>query len=591
MTEVTRLFDLLDRYKEIKPDQQEALCGKEDGVWVKYSIDRYVNEANYVSSALLKLGLKKDDKIAIISSNRPEFSVIDMGAMQIGVVVVPIYPTISEADYEYILNHAEIKVVFAEGEELLRKIEHILPTVKTIIPEGIYTFKNRGRQHYYEELLQIGKDNLNMPEIKAIKDSISPKDIACMIYTSGTTGKPKGVMLSHAGCVANIMSIQDIPAEWATVAFSFLPMCHAYEKLLLYMYQYRGMAIYYCENLGKLADNIKEVNPTFMTCVPRVLEKFYDKLYQAGKKQTGMKKKLYYWAVDLAFQYNVTDGNSKLYMAKHAIADKLIYSKWRQAIGGHFDKVVSGSAALQPRLVNFFTAMGMPIYEGYGLTEASPVVAVYNNGPRERKAGTIGKALSCNEVKIDPSNNEILVKGPNVMMGYYKAPELTAEVMTEDGYLRTGDAGFIDEDNLIHITGRIKSLFKTSMGKYINPQMIEEKFVQSPFIDSIMVVGENQKFAAAIISPNFGFLKTWCEGHGVTYMSREEVIKDPSVKARFTREINKLNESLGDYERIKRFELVPEEWTIANEILTPTLKVKRNVAKDRYKDQIDKMFA
>lgn len=585
--EVTRIFDLLPHYKEIKPDQKVALAIKRNGEWIKYSIDEYIENVNLVSSGLLSIGVKKGDKIAIISSNRPEFNILDMGIMQIGAIPVPIYPTISEGDYNYILNHSETTYVFSEGEELLRKIENILPEVKTL--KGIYTFANRGRHKYLAQLLEEGKNNLDLKKIEKIKASIKPEDMACMIYTSGTTGMSKGVMLSHSNIVNQVMCIRNIPSNWCDTAFSFLPMCHAYEKTLLYLYQYLGISIYYAESLGKLAENIKEVNPTIMTCVPRVLEKFYDKLYTAGKKLDFPQRKLYYWAMNLACKYKL-EGRSFLYETQWRIADRLIYRKWREAIGGHFDVVVSGSSALQPRLAAFFTAIGMPIFEGYGLTETSPVIAVCNRKEHGRGIGTVGMPLDGVEVKIDPTNHEILCRGHNVMIGYFKAPELTAQAIDKDNWFHTGDTGKFDEYNRLIITGRIKSIFKTSMGKYINPFLIEEKFLQSPFIDCMMVVGENQKFAAALIVPNFEFLKSWCKKHDVEYTTKAETLQHPTVKARFVKEVNKYNAFFGETEKIRRFELIPEEWTPADGILTPTLKVKRSVAIEKYRDIIDKMF-
>jgi len=585
--EVTRLFDLLSHYKEIKPNQDVALAYKRNGEWKKYSLDDYINQANYVSAGLLKLGVKKGDKIAIISSNRPEYNILDMGIMQIGAIPVPIYPTISASDYNYILNHAEIKYVFSEGEDLLRKIESILPTVPTL--KGIYTFIDRGRHQYFAQLIDLGKSNLNLEQIEMIKGTILPEDVACMIYTSGTTGMPKGVMLSHNNIVMQVMGVKDTPAKWSDKAFSFLPLCHAYEKMMVYMYQYLGMSIYYAESIGTIAENIKEVNPTMMTCVPRLLEKIYDKIYSAGKKLPLGKRQIYFWALNLAFEYKIDD-RSAFYESQWRIADKLIYSKWREAIGGNFDIVVSGGAAIQPRIAAFFSAIGMPVFEGYGLTETSPVIAVSTRGKYCRAAGTVGLPLKGVEVRIDKETNEIQCRGHNVMKGYYKAPELTAEMIDKDGWLHTGDTGRFNEHGLLIITGRLKSIFKTSMGKYINPFIIEEKFSQSPFFDCVMVVGENQKFAAALIVPDFAFLKSWCRLHKVLYTNNEEIIKDPKIKSRFKEEINKYNSFFGETEKIKRFELVADEWTIQNGLLTPTLKVKRNHAIEKYKELIDKMF-
>ena len=585
---VTRLFDLLDHYKETFPDKEVALSCKREGKWINYSVNQYVEQANYVSSALLKLGVKKDDKIAIISSNRPEYNILDMGIMQIGAITVPIYPTISEADYNYILNHAEVKYVFSEGEELLRKIEHILPTVPTL--KGIYTFVDRGRHHYLSQLLEDGKKNLDLEALAKIKSEVTPEDVCCIIYTSGTTGLPKGVMHRHRNIVSQIMAAYHIPSDKCHRALSFLPMCHAYEKMLLYLYQYRGISIYYAENMGTIVDNIKEVNPNIMTCVPRLLEKIYDKLYASGKKLPYAQKVIYYWALNLALKYQI-EGRSAAYNAKLKLADKLIYKKWREAIGGTWDIVISGGSAIRPEIAAFFSAIGMPVFEGYGLTETSPVISVHNREPKGRKIGTVGRPLEGIEVKVNPETSELLCRGHNIMKGYYKAPELTAEAIDADGWFHTGDTAKIDENGHVTITGRIKSIFKTSMGKYINPFLIEEKMAQSPFIDNIMVVGENQKFAAAIISPNAQYLKSWAQIHKIEFKNIEDLIKNSEVIAKFRKEVNKYNVELGDYEKIKKFDIVPEEWSQKNGLLTPTLKVKRNKAMEFYKENIEKLFA
>jgi long-chain acyl-CoA synthetase len=435
----------------------------------------------------------------------------------------------------------------------------------------------------------LGKKNLDLEKIEAIKATIKPDDLACIIYTSGTTGTPKGVMLMHSNFVNQVMSVHNILGPNDTRALSFLPMCHAYEKMLLYVYQYRGLSIYYAESLATIGDNIKEVNPNIMCCVPRLLEKIYNKLFAAGKKLPYAKQKLYYWAFSLAMKFNI-EGNSAWYNAQHKIADKLIYKQLRRAIGGDWDVIVSGSAAIQPSLVSFFSAIGMPIFEGYGLTETSPVIAVSNRNPHGRLAGAVGTPIEGVEVKIT-ERNEIICRGHNVMKGYYKAPDLTAEAIDKDGWFHTGDTGTFTEHGLLKITGRLKSIFKTSMGKYVNPFLLEEKMAQSHFIDSIMVVGENQKFCAALIAPDFMFLKNWAKLHDIKYTTNEEMIKHPRVRSRIGEEIKKYNAEFGDTEKIKKFELVPDEWTVANGLLTPTLKIKREKVAARYKDEIEALFA
>ncbi|NDV45570.1 long-chain fatty acid--CoA ligase [Paludibacter sp. 221] len=585
--EVTRLFDLLDNYLEKFPQQDAALACKREGKWIKYSIQEYIEITNNVSYGLLKLGVKPGDRVGIVSGNRPEWNFLDFAAMQIGAVSTPIYPTISQDDYRYILNHAEMKIIFIEGKDLRRKLEPILPEVKTL--EHIYTFVDQGNGYsYLDQLIEIGKQNPRPEELRAMKETINEHDVATMIYTSGTTGNPKGVMLTHSNIVNNFKNVAHTPAKWSNKALSFLPICHAYERVMVYLYHYLGMSVYYAESLATIAENMKEVNPTMMTCVPRLLERIYDKLYAAGKKQKGIKRSLYFWAFNLATQYQI-DGTSAWYNRKLKIADKLIYSKWRAVLGGNFDIIVSGGSAIQPHMAAFFSAIGMPVYEGYGLSETSPVIAVSQRGKNVRKFGTVGPPLPGVEVKIG-ERDEILCRGHNVMKGYYKNPELTAEVIDKDGWFHTGDTGKFTPEGLLIITGRLKSIFKTSFGKYVNPQLVESKFAESPFIDNIMVVGENQKFAAALIVPDFTYLKEWSKENGIKYTNPAEMIQNPEVVKVFKAEVDKYNQFFGDYEQVRRYKLLPDEWTQQNSALSPTLKVKRNVIGERYKDEIEKLF-
>lgn len=586
----TRLFDIVDNYELNYPDQKIALAGKQTGEWLYYSPKDYKEYVDNISYALMALGLQPGDKVAIIASNRPEWNMLDMGIMQIGAVTVPVYPTVSENDYKYILNHCEARVVFMEGAEVMKKIN----AVKAELPEKLqyfYTFIDRKEYPYFSQFIELGMQNKNPEELQKRKDTVKPDDCASMVYTSGTTGTPKGVMLSHNNFISQIMGLRTTPSAWSTRALSFLPLCHVYERTLVFMYQYLGMSVYYVQNLGTIAENIKEVNPTMMSAVPRILEKFYDKIYDSGKKLDGFKKKLFYWAIDVAKQYQIESCDRTLiYNIKCSIARKLVLNKIAENIGGDFDIVVSGSAAIPNHLVSFFSAIGMPVFEGYGLTETSPVIAVSARAKFSREAGTVGFPLPGVEVKI-AENGEVICKGPNIMLGYYKAPELTTEVVDKDGWFHTGDLGKFTERGQLVLTGRIKSLFKTAFGKYVNPQTLESTFGLSPFIENIVVFGENQKFAAAIINPNFEFLKLWCSRHDVVYTSPTEIIKDKTIVARFKREIDKYNLQFGDTEQIKKFELVSEEWTIANGLLTPTLKVKRKVVQKKYQDILDKLFA
>lgn len=583
--EVTRLIDLLPYYLEHHPNQDAALAAKRNGEWIKISIQQYVETVNNLSYGFMELGIVPGDKVAIISSNRPEWNMLDMAVMQCGAISVPIYPTISQADYKYILNHAEIKVIFIEGKELRTKIEPILPEVKSI--KHVYTFMDQGVYPYFDQLVELGKAHPQPEALKKIMDGIDKMDMATIIYTSGTTGNPKGVMLSHNNVVQNFYNVRNTPAPWNKTALSFLPLCHAYERMMVYLYQYLGISVYYAESLATIADNIKEINPTFMTCVPRLLEKIYDKLYMSGKKLPLPQRLIYYWAFNLATHYKI-ENMSSWYRVRHKLADKLIYSKWRAALGGNFDIVVSGGSAIQPHMSAFFSAMGMPVFEGYGLSESSPIIAVMDRLPGGRRFGSVGHALPGTELKIGP-NDEILSRGHNVMMGYYKDPELTAKVIDADGWLHTGDTGRIENGALI-ITGRLKNIFKTSFGKYINPQVIEAKFCESGFIENMVVFGENKKFAAALIVPDFIFLKAWCKKHKIKFTTPEEMIKNKEIIARYHKEVKKLNTNFGDWEHIKRFELIADEWT-QNNVLTPTLKVKRNVVEKMYAETIEKLFA
>ena len=579
---------MLAHYKEKYPDQKVALAGKVNGKWREYSIDEYIELTDVISSALIELGVQPQDKVAVISNNRPEWNILDMAITQIGAVMVPIYPTISEGDYKYIVGHSDMKVVFVEGVEVMNKISNIMGDTPKL--EKVYTFINRDRFPYLDQLIEMGRENANPEELKRRSEAVKEEDCSTIMYTSGTTGHPKGVMLSHRNIVHQILNLRQTPAKWSNKAFSFLPICHAYERMLVFLYQYLGMSVYYAQNLGTIADNIKEVNPTMMSAVPRVLEKFYDKIWNSKFNMKPMAQKIFVWAVELAKEYKIQDyDRSAWYNFKLKIADKLVYKKIREKIGGNFDIVVSGAASLQPHLASFFSAIGMPVYEGYGSTETSPVIAVSCRDRDGREIGTVGFPLPGVEIKF-ADNGELLCRGHNVMMGYYKNPELTAEVIDEDGYYHTGDMGRCNEKGQIFITGRIKSLFKTSFGKYINPEALEERFCESPFIANMMVVGENQKFAAAVIAPDFEFLKGWCARHDMKFTTPDDMVHNPEIIKRYNREIQTYNKNFGDYEQIKKFILVPDEWTIKNEILTPTLKVKRRFVQERYANRIDEMF-
>ncbi len=586
--EVTRLFDLLDNYLERYPNQEAALACKRNGAWVKFSIQQYIELTNNISYGMLKLGIKPGDKVGIVSGNRPEWNMIDFATMQIGAISIPIYPTISQDDYRHILNHAEMKMIFIEGKELRNKLQPIMPEVKTL--KEIYTFNEQGSEYrFLDQLIELGKENPEPEKLSKIKAEIKPDDLATIIYTSGTTGYPKGVMLSHSNIVNQIKNLEMTPAKWSKTALSFLPLCHAYERMLVYLYQYLGMSVYYAESLATIAENIKEINPTMMSAVPRLLEKIYDKLFLSGKKLPFVQRKLYYWAFSVATKYQL-DGMGWGLKTQLKLADKLIYSKWRAAIGGNFDIVVSGGSAIQPHIASFFSAIGMPVFEGYGLSETSPVIAVSQRGKHGRKFGTVGPPLPGVEVKLG-ERNEIICRGHNVMLGYYKDPELTAEVIDKDGWLHTGDIGKFTPEGQLIITGRLKSIFKTSFGKYVNPQAVESKFTESPLIENMIVLGENKKFAAALISPDFAYLKSWCGQHKIKYSTNEEMIEHPEIIKRYQEEVKAYNKFFGDFEQVKRYQLVPEEWTASAGFLSPTLKIKRNVIEKHYAERIEKLFA
>lgn len=588
MEDISRIFDILTQYEEKFPNQQIALAAKKEGVWCGYSPTEYRQTSDNLSYAFIKLGVQPGDRVGIIATNRPEWNMLDMAIMQVGAITVPVYPTISENDYRHIVSHSGMKFVIVEGVEVMNKISPILPDAPEL--QQVYTFIDRGKFPYLAQLIQLGEENPAPEELQRRRDAVRPEDCSTLIYTSGTTGLPKGVMLSHYNIVSQLKNLRPTPSKWSCRALSFLPLCHAYERMLVFLYQHLGMSVYYAQNLGTIAEDLKEVNPTMMSAVPRVLEKFYDKIWNSSKNMKPMKKKIFRWAVKLGEEYRIEACDRTLwYNLRHWVADKLVYSKIREKIGGNFDIIVSGAASLQPRLAAFFSAIGMPVYEGYGATEASPVIAVPSRVKFSREVGTVGFPLTGVEIRI-ADNGEILCRGHNVMMGYYKDEEHTRTVIDKDGWFHTGDIGRWTERQQLQIVGRLKNIFKTSVGKYVNPQAIEEKFCESPFIENMVVLGENQKFAAALIAPDFEFLKSWCHRHDVTYTSPAEIINDATIYKRFSREVAKYNTFFGETEQVKRFALVSDEWSMKSGVLTPTLKIKRHIVQQRYKEQIDKLF-
>ncbi|RLD41548.1 MAG: long-chain fatty acid--CoA ligase [Bacteroidetes bacterium] len=585
--EVSRIFDLLDQYENKYQPKDDVLAGKENGRWVKYSLKTYREMADNISYGLMKLGVKKGDKIATISNNRPEWNFLDMGIAQIGAVHVPIYPTISEEDYRYILNHAEVKYLFVAGAELLRKIKHIIPEIKNLA--DVYTINKIDDYKHLSDLVELGKENRDKAKLESVKTVIDKDDVVTLIYTSGTTGFPKGVMLSHDNLLSNVKATYHIfPVDETSRGLSYLPLCHVYERMVNYVLQYKGVSIYYAENMATIVDNIQEIHPHIMTTVPRLLEKVYDKIMAKGRKLSSIQKQIFFWAVNLGLRFEFDKSNRLLYNAQLKLANKLVFKKWRAAFGGEMRVIVSGGAALQPRLSAIYNAAQIPVLEGYGMTESSPVIAVNTFKKGEHKVGTVGPPLENVEVKISDVG-EILVKGSLVMKGYFKEPEMTAEAIV-DGWLHTGDVGKL-EHGLLKITGRVKEIFKTSMGKYISPVLLENKIKESPFIDQIMVVGENQKFAAALLVPDFEYLKSWCKIKEVKYTSNKEMINNKDVKARYKKEIDCFNKQFGDSEKIKKWTLIDHEWTIDSGEITANLKVKRSHIHKKFEKIILGLFS
>ena len=580
--DITRLFDF-PYYQLEKFNLSDALVTKKNGEWETTSTQEYINKANAISRGLLRLGVQKNDKIAVISSNnRTEWNICDIGILQIGAQNVPIYPTISQEDYAYVLNHSESKYCFVSCTEVLDKVMAIKDQVPSL--KEVYSYDQLQDCKNWSEVLDLGSDESNQDEVEKLKDAVSTKDLATLIYTSGTTGRPKGVMLSHENIVSNsLASAHRLPIPKKSVrALSFLPLCHIYERMLIYLYQYKGVSIYYAESLETISDNLKEVKPIVMTAVPRLLEKVYDKIIAKGADLSGIKKALFFWAVDLGLKYEPYGQNGWWYEKKLGLARKLIFSKWKEGLGGNLKLIASGSAALQPRLARIFNAAEMGIMEGYGLTETSPVCSVNDMREGGFRVGTVGKLLSGVEVKI-AEDGEILVKGPNVMMGYYKDQEKTDEVI-KNGYFHTGDIGHIDDDGFLKITDRKKEMFKTSGGKYVAPQLLENRFKQSRFIEQLMVIGEGEKMPAALIQPNFEFLVDWASKKGIKNTDPKKLVQDERVIARLQQEVDEANESFAKWEKVKAFRLTKDAWTVEGGHLTPTMKLKRKIIKEIYKD-------
>ncbi|MEW6468414.1 MAG: long-chain fatty acid--CoA ligase [Bacteroidota bacterium] len=583
----TRVFDLLPRLKE-KFNKPDALAAKEGGKWITYSTQDFIDNVNLLSYGLLAAGIQKGDKIAIIANNRPEWHFADYATQQIAAVTVPIYPTISENDLKFILSDAEVKLIFVSSKDLYDKVKPIADTVPAV--KFIYTFNPIPGAKHWSELKELGGRNIRENELNGLKASVKTDDLLTILYTSGTTGTPKGVMLSHKNLLSNSLASQYLaPFESSWRALSFLPLNHVYERMLNTLYIYLGVSIYFAESLETIGDNLKEVQPQIFATVPRLLEKVYDKIVAKGDTLTGIKRKLFFWALNLGLRYEVNGANGWWYETQLKLANKLVFSKWREALGGKVVAVCSGGAALQPRLARVFNAAKITVLEGYGLTETSPVISVNNFEPDSIRFGTVGPVLKNVEVKI-AEDGEILMKGPSLMLGYYKRDDATAEVIDKDGWFHTGDIGEFVEGRFLKITDRKKEIFKTSGGKYIAPLVIENKLKESPFIEQALVIGEGQKFASALIVPAFAYLREWCSRKGIPYTTNEEMIKKKEVIDRITAEVEKTNAVLAQYEKIKIPQLLPREWSIEKGEMTPKLSLKRKVILEANKHLIDKIY-
>ncbi|HPR31741.1 MAG TPA: long-chain fatty acid--CoA ligase [Prolixibacteraceae bacterium] len=586
---VGRTFDLLDRYKELFAHKEVALGGKEGLNWYTYSPKEYIENSNNISYGLLSLGVKQGDKIATVMVNRPEWNFFDMGIAQAGAVHVPIYPTITIEEYTYILSHCEAKYVIVGDKKLCEKIRPLVDEIDTL--EDLFCFETVENVRHWTEIIRLGEAYNRKAELKAIRDAILPDDLATIIYTSGTTGIPKGVMLSHRNLVSNFTAhAENHPLGEEANAISFLPLCHVYERSMNYHFQYKGISIYYVGNLGQILPALKEIRPNMFNTVPRLLERIYDGIMNKGKELPAFKRAIFFWAVRLGDTFDYGKKFSWFYQKKRELADKLIYSKWREFMGGKVEIIVSGGAALQPRIGRVLGVANIKALEGYGLTETSPVIAVSNLVTGDIRVGTVGPALDGIDLKID-DDGEILCKGPNVMLGYYKDPEMTAQVIDANGYFHTGDIGELVEGKFLRITDRKKEIFKLSGGKYVAPQKIENKLKESIFIEQAMVIGENEKFASALIVPNFGYIETWCSQKGLNVKGKVEMLANSEVLLAIQKEVAEINKSLGQVEEIKRYRLVPDEWSPETGVMSPTLKLKRKVLAEQYAPIINEIYS
>jgi len=587
--EVTRTFDLVDLGCKVCP-REVMFGGKHGSGWVTYSTEAVRELTDLFSCGMMALGYSRGDHIATITPNKAEWNIVDHGLAQAGMIHVPVYPTIGNEEYSHILDHSGVKAVIVGNKQIYNKISSVVSRIPAI--RALYSIDPVNGLMTFDDIIEEGRKNREkyMGELAAIRDSIKPSDMVTIIYTSGTTGNPKGVMLSHNNLVTNAISTSAAHEFGLGYrALSFLPLCHVYERMMNYHFQYKGTSIYYLENMGIIADTMREIRPHIANTVPRLLEKIYDNIINKGKNLPWLKKQIFFWAVDLGLKFRIA-GNTRFYKFRLGIARKLVFNKWKEALGGELRILISGGAALQSRLERIYWAAGIPVLQGYGLTETSPVIAVNPHRIPDIRFETVGPVLDGVQVKI-ADDGEILCKGPNVMLGYYREPEMTAEVIDTEGYFHTGDIGRIEEGRFLRITDRKKEMFKLSAGKYISPQVIENRLKESLFIEQAMVIGENEKFASALISPNFAFLHDWCSMHHIQYRDNADLVEIPEVIERFAREVREVNKSLGEFEQIKRFRLVTEEWTPQTGELSPTLKLRRNILADRYRQIINEIYS
>lgn len=581
----TRLFDLLT-YQKANHPIKDTFSYKYDGSWTSFSIDEVIHIVDAVSRGFLKLGVGKDDKVGIVSYNRPEWNFIDLALQQIGAVSVPMYPTITPKDYRFIFEDSELKFVFAENQELYDKVKQAAEGLAAV--QNIYTFNKLEGVSHWSELKESGENDTT--DLQPYNDAVDPEDLVTLIYTSGTTGNPKGVMLTHHNVLSNAISVsENLKIDGLRKALSFLPLCHIFERTSVYFYLYRGVGVYYAESLEKIGDNLKEIQPDMFTTVPRLLEKIYDKIVAKGMDLTGIKKSLFFWALNLGHKFDLNKNQGAWYNFQLKLANKIIFTKWRDAVGGNIKVIASGGAALQPRLATIFWSAQIPVLEAYGLTETSPGIAFNRYDKDNMLIGTVGPAMEGVQIKI-AEDGEVLAKGPNIMKGYYKQPEKTAEVIDEDGWFHTGDIGEMIQGKFLKITDRKKEMFKTSGGKYIAPQFIENKLKESTVIEMAMVVGEGQKFPSALIVPNFEALREWCRHKGIAYSSDAEMVKQQNIIDKFQREIDTANEEFAQYEKIKKPVLLAETWTVENGELTAKLSLKRKIIRAKYLQEIEAIY-